>query len=129
MTVVVRFRTGDGHYAVPVEHAREVVSAEGMVPIPAAAPGVVGLLRRDTQPLTVLETLGSGSDHVLVLDDGTDVFGLHVEEVSGVVTVEDGSIGPAPSGQHGDVVSAVLDFDDAMTLLVDVHALARTLRA
>lgn len=124
---VVRFRTGDGEYAVAVEHAREVRTAAGMVQLPAPGAGVVGLLPRDGDSLTVIDALGSGRDRVLVLDNGDRVFGLLVEEVSGVVTVDPERLGPPPQGQTGDLVSAVLHGPDGLVLLVDTAALARRL--
>jgi len=71
MTSMVRFRTGDSEYAVLISHTREVRSAEGIVPMPSAIAGVVGLLARDDEALTVTSLLGSGGHHVLVLDPGT----------------------------------------------------------
>ena len=124
---VVRFRTGDGEYAVAVEDAREVRTAAGMVQLPSPGAGVIGLLPRDGDSLTVLDALGSGSDRVLVLDNGDSVFGLLVEEVSGVVSVDPEQIGPPPVGQVGGLVSAVLRAADGLVLLVDTAALARGL--
>lgn len=129
MTTLVRFRTGDGEYAVAIDHARGVRSAEGMLPLPSAQPGVVGLLPGDGDPLTVIATLGSGHNRVIVLEPPTGgAFGLLVEEVRGVVTVELGELGPPPAGQTGDLVSGVLNRPDDLVLLVDVGALARTVR-
>jgi chemotaxis signal transduction protein len=128
VTTLVRFRTGDGEYAVAVEHAREVRSAAGLLPLPSPRPGVVGLLPGEGQPLTVVAALGSGRDHVVVLepDDG-GAFGLLVEEVRGVVTVGADEVGASPAGQAGDLVSGVLNAPEGLVLLVDVDALARTL--
>ena len=42
---VVCFRAGEGDYAVPVEHVREVRAGDRLLPLPAPRPGVVGLLR------------------------------------------------------------------------------------
>ncbi|MBV8959637.1 MAG: chemotaxis protein CheW [Actinobacteria bacterium] len=119
MRSLVRFRTGDGDYAVPVEHTREVRTSSGMVPLPASAAGVAGLLQRDDEPLTVVSTLGPGRDHVLVLDAGTGPFGLLVEEVAGVVNVDDADVGPAPAGQNGGLVTGVVNLAGVMVLLVD----------
>ena len=127
MRSLVRFRTGDGDYAVAVEHTREVRTATGLVPLPAPAPGVAGLLPRDDVPLTVVSTRGAGRDHVLVLDAGGGPFGLLVEEVAGVVNVDDADVGPAPSGQHADVVTGVVTVAGAMVLLVDAAAVGAPL--
>lgn len=127
MTIVVRFRTQNGEYAVPVEHAREVRSASGLLPLPAARSGVVGLLRSADEALTVVSVLGLGGGHVLVLDPGGQVFGLLVEEVTGVSTIDDTAVGPPPGGQADDLVAGVISTPSGLVLLVDAAAMARGL--
>ena len=127
MSIVVRFRTGNGEYAVPVEHTREVRSVSGLLPLPAARPGVVGLLHRGGDALTVVSVLGPGGDHVLVLDAGERVFGLLVEEVTGVATIDDGTVGPPPDGQEDDLVAGVISMPNGFVFLVDAPAMARRL--
>jgi len=124
---LVGFRTGDGHYAVPVEQTREVRAAEGIVPLPAPRPGVVGLLQRGDDALPILDALGAGDKHVLVVDVGEQPFGLLVEEVSGVVTVQDGDVGPPPPGQEDAVIVGVVSLGESLLLLVDAAALAAVL--
>jgi chemotaxis signal transduction protein len=125
---LVGFRTGDGRYAVPVEQAREVRAAEGIVPLPAPRPGVVGLLQRGDDAFPVLDALGAGSKHVLVLDAGGQPYGLLVEEVSGVVAVDEADVGPPPPGQEDAVIVGVVSLGDSLVLLVDVAALAESLK-
>jgi chemotaxis signal transduction protein len=128
MTSVVRFRTGDGQFAVRVDHVREVRSTAGLQPMPSSRPDVVGLLALGDQAVTVIARLGAGRDQVLVLEAGGTTFGLLVEEVTGVVSVEDHRFGPPPAGQEGDVVSGVVALADGLVLIVDPATLARDLR-
>jgi purine-binding chemotaxis protein CheW len=124
MTTVVCFRAGETAYAVPVEDVREVRAVDRLTPLPEARPGVVGLLTYRDRPLSVLDTLGSGSRQVLLLDRGERAFGLLVEEVTGVVTY-DGEIGDPPAGQAGNLVAGVIKTSEGMALLVDTAALDR----
>lgn len=124
MTKVVRFRTGTGTYAVPVEHAREVRSADDVVPLPSPGAGVAGMVRRGDDAVPVLDALGAGGRHVLVVESEGRVFGLVAEEVLGVEVV--GRIDPAPPGQDHRLVSGVVHEADALLLVADVDALART---
>ena len=103
MTSMVRFRAGDCEYAVSIADTREVRSADGIVPMPSPAPGVVGLLARDNEALTVTGILGSGGSHVLVLDPGDGPFGLLVAEVLGVFVIDLNAVGPPPTGQTEDL--------------------------
>ena len=127
MSVVVRFRTGNGQYAVPVEHARQVRSASGLLPLPGARSDVVGILRSGHDALTVVSMLGPGDDQVLVLDPDERPFGVLVEEVTGVSTIDDGAVGPPPSGQNDDLVTGVIATSSGLVFLVDTAALAKRL--
>lgn len=129
MSSVVRFRTGDGGFAVSVAYVREVRTAAGLRPIPSSRPGVAGMITLGDEVLTVLSVLGSGRDHVLVMDvDGT-AFGLMVEEVVGVVAIDDRRLQPPPAGHGAEMLSGVVSFPDEAVLVVDAAALARTLQS
>ena len=97
---MVCFRTGEGRFALPVESTLSVRTIEGLVDLPSPRADIVGLLPGDP-PLSVLASLGSGGDHVLVVISDDVRFGLHVLEVLGVRRFEDDKIGPPPKGQHG----------------------------
>ena len=128
MTALVRFRVGGAEYAIAVEHAREVRSGTGIVPVPGARPGVVGVLPRARGGLTVVSTLGSGGERqVLVLEADGCPFGLLVEEVLGVVAVAEESIAAPPSGQEAGLVSGLVPLGGSLVMLVDASALARAL--
>jgi chemotaxis signal transduction protein len=121
---IVRFRTSEGDYAVPVEQVSEVRSAVGLTPLPAPQPGVVGLMRRGEEALPVLAILGAAGRHVVVIDKGPLSFGLLVEEVTGVHQVDEAQIGAPPPGQDRAVVSGVFHDELGLVLLLDVDALA-----
>lgn len=129
MKQLVRFRTTAGAYAVPVEHAREVCRADGLLPLPSPGEGVAGLLPRGDDAVPVLDGLGAGGDHILVLEAGQRVFGLLVNQVTGVQSVDDGAVAPPPSGQEDAVIAGVVQEGDVMVLVVDVPVLARSLVA
>ena len=127
MKQLVRFRTGNGTYAVPVADAREVRPAEGLQPLPSPRPGVAGLLSRGDVTVPVLDGLGGGAGHVLVLERHGQVFGLLVEEVTGIATVDDAAVAPPPSGQDDPMITGILHEDDGVVLLVDVAVLGKAL--
>jgi purine-binding chemotaxis protein CheW len=128
MTTLVCFRTGDGEYALPVEHVREVRSRDALLPLPGAQDGVAGLLSYFGKTLTVLSTLGASGSQVLLLEHGDHAFGLLVEDVTRVLTI-DGQIDPAPRGQERDYISGVVSTGDGPLLLVDVGVLDERLGA
>ena len=129
MRTLVRFRSADAAYALPVEHVTEVRSAADMTALPVPRPGVAGLVPRADGALTVLAVLGASGDHVIVVDEGSVTFGLLVDEVTEVVRVDDDRIGPPPQGQAGGAVSGVIHEDGELVLLLDPAALRGTLRS
>lgn len=127
MKTLVRFRTDQGLFAVPVDQTRAVYPATGIVPLPESRADVAGVVSRPEGPLTVLTALGGGDRHVLVLDAAGRLFGLLVEEVTGLQRVDDADIGPPPPGQESTLVVGIVANPDGMVLLVDAAALARRL--
>ena len=125
MTAMVRFRAGGTAYAVPVGNVRQVRPGDGVVHLPAARAGVAGLLRLDGAALPVLSVLGAGDERILVLEAGGGTFGLLVEDVSGVMDLDDGSLGPPPAGQAGALVTGVADMAGELVLVVDPAAITR----
>ena len=135
MITFVRFRVAGAEYALPVEHVREVRSAAGITPLPEPQPGVVGLLHRGNDSLTVLSVFASGAgasasangDQVLIVDDGNGEFAVLVDEVAAVRSVENDARRPAPLGQHRAVVSGLVEIDGTPVLILDVAALGERL--
>jgi chemotaxis signal transduction protein len=124
---MVRFRAGSWQYAVPVEVAREVRRAAGLLPLPTPTPGVAGVLEDGDGVLTVLSTLGGEGKHVLVLESDGDRLGLLVEEVMGILKVESAQLGRAPAGQAEDTVAGVVTVDGEMVMILDAQRLAQRL--
>jgi chemotaxis signal transduction protein len=126
MKTMVCFRTGDGRFALPIESTRSVTTTEGLVNLPAPRADVIGVLPGDP-PLSVLGSLGTGGDRVLVVESQGTRYGLHVLEVFGVQRFDDDQVGPAPKGQQGGLISGTVGGPDELTLVVDAQALAARL--
>jgi chemotaxis signal transduction protein len=120
---VVRFRAQDRRYAVDVAAVGGVLPLEGIEPLPAPRPDVLGVLGAEHERLTVIAPFGAVGEHVLVLLGAASRFGLVVEEVERVVRIEESAIGAAPEGQDLEIVVGLAG--DAM--LLDAHALERHL--
>jgi chemotaxis signal transduction protein len=113
----VRFRTDAAFCLIPVEAVLEVCEAEGVTSLPAARPGVMGLIRRGGRSLSVLSPFGVGKFVVVVATAGA-AFGIVVQEVLGVVHVADADVEPAPAGQADPLVVGVVGRDGSQDLLV-----------
>lgn len=126
--VLVLLRTSSATYAVPVEDVVEVRPATDLRPLPHPAPGVIGMLTgRSGDAVPVLDVLGGGQDHVLVLRHRDVVLGVHAELVVGLVRVEGEDVTAPPRGQAAPLVSGLLARDDGQCLVLDVAALSRLL--
>ncbi|MGH7748371.1 MAG: chemotaxis protein CheW [Candidatus Dormibacteria bacterium] len=129
MTTVLVFRNGDGHYAVPVAHCREVRPAAEITPLPTLEDEVVGMLHWHGLALSVVAPLGPGGAHVIVLDTGAEPFALLVDAVVGIEHLGEGSIGEAPRGQrHAVVGGTVASTRKELLFVVDAGAIERRLR-
>jgi chemotaxis signal transduction protein len=126
---MVHFLTGDGRYCVPVESTVGVRSAAGLLPLPAGRPGVIGVLPADPPlaVLTVLSVLGSGRDRILVLEAVGSTFGLLVEDVTGLSSIDDSEIGSPPDGQDEALVCGIIPGAQGLVFLADPAALAKRL--
>ena len=118
----MRFRTRRGEYALPVEQVSEIRRATDLTLLPAAQTGVAGVIRRGDDVLTVLSVLGESGDHVVVVDDAGRLFGVLVDEVTGVHRIDEVDVGPAPGGHDGAVAGAIVE-DDGVVLMLDAAAL------
>jgi chemotaxis signal transduction protein len=123
---MVRFRTSQGRFAVPVQATRAVRLATGLTCVPEQRPEIAGILPGEA-PLTVLSVLGAGGEHVLVLESGDRQFGLQVLEVFGVERIEDDRILAAPQGQQAGLFTGTLHDADTVVLIVDPDELAARL--
>jgi chemotaxis signal transduction protein len=123
MAKYVRFRAPGGQFALAVEHVSEVRNATELTDLPAPRPGVVGLVPRDDDALPVLSLLGSTGSHIIVVEDGTETFGLLVEEVLGVNDLPDDAVSAPPEGQDRAVVAGVASNEFGLVLLLDLAVL------
>jgi chemotaxis signal transduction protein len=123
---MVCFEAAGTRYCLPVGVTRAVRTADGMTPLPDPAADVTGIIPGDP-PLTVISPLRSTGDRVLVIEAGGKVFGLLVDEVTGLQRIEDADVRPAPQGQHQPLVCGTFDTDGRVTLVADPSALAQQL--
>lgn len=125
-TTMVCFTAAGGTYCLPVDATRAVRRSDGLIALPGAGRDVAGLLPGDP-PLTVLAAFGGGGDHVLVLESGSQVFGLRVDTVTGLRRVADADIRPAPAGQTRPLISGTVDTAGELLMVTDAPALAARL--
>ncbi|HST64191.1 MAG TPA: chemotaxis protein CheW [Mycobacteriales bacterium] len=123
---MVHFVVAGTAYCLPVDAARAVRTAAGMVTLPAGRPDVTGIIPGDP-PLSVLSVLGPGGRQILVVETGGKRFGLLVDAVSGLRRVAEADIRPAPEGQDRRLVAGTIEAGDELVLVADPVAMAARL--
>jgi chemotaxis signal transduction protein len=123
---MVCFKSAGAAYCLPVETTRAVRTTAGILPLPGAGRDVVGMVPGQP-PLTVISVLGSGGNHILVVEIGDTTFGLLVDAVTGLRRIAAADIRPAPKGQHRGFISGTIDTDGQLVLVADPIALAAQL--
>ena len=120
---MVCFRAADAEYCLPVEATRSVRTAEGMISLPDPNADVAGMIPGDP-PLTVISPLHGDRGHILIVQAAEKTFGLLVDMVTGLRSVDDSNIGPAPEGQNCPLISGTLHVGDHLILVADPITLA-----
>jgi chemotaxis signal transduction protein len=123
MTTMVCFTAANADYCLPVQAARSVRTADGMISLPDPNPDVAGMIPGDP-PLTVISPLHGDRGHILIVQAGEKTFGLLVDTVTGLRRIDDAEIGPAPEGQNSPLISGTLHTGDRLLLVADPLALA-----
>jgi purine-binding chemotaxis protein CheW len=132
----IRFRLAGQHYAVAIEHVREVLAAPLIEPVPGAPPGVLGVINLRGQIVTVLDLprwLGqpaaSAGLHLLVLERDDTWLALAVEAVLDVQRIEPAAIKPAPrtaDSMQASLVAGLFSGSDGVLTLLQLERLLET---
>jgi purine-binding chemotaxis protein CheW len=119
----VRVAVGGEHYAIGVEHVREVAEAGDVVAVPGAGPNIAGIRHLHGQVLPVvrlsglLGAPGGACARIVVVEDAGRHAGLGVDAVDGV-----GELPEPDAAGHALTRGAVLD-RGALVGILDVRAL------
>lgn len=118
-------------FGLPIEAVHEVFSPEGitLVPLsPAEIEGVLNLRGRIVTMINLRRVLGledlSGETRMAIgLEDRNETFGLIIDEVGEVLTLDTGEHEPPPSNldkRWADIVSGVHRLSGELLLILDV---------
>jgi chemotaxis signal transduction protein len=123
MTTMVCFESAGTAYCMPVDATCAVRRTSGMIVLPAPGPDIAGILPGEP-PLTVISPLGTGGNHVLIVEAGDRTFGLLVDSVTGLRRIAESDISPPPAGQNRPLVCGTIKTGDQLVLVADPRALA-----
>lgn len=123
MMSMLRFRTREGTFLAPIEKVTGVGLATEIKPLPGRKARVAGFVEREGRAVTVLSTLGESGTHIVLFSSTGEHFGLLAEEVTGVVSVSEVDVEPAPSGQERGFVKGIVKTRTGLELMLSVDAL------
>lgn len=131
---LITFRIGDQDLGIDIMAVREIRAWSPVTPLPHAPSYVRGVMNLRGSVLPILdlrEKLGwgvtdPGQRHViLVIQYFTRVLGLIVDQVSDIVTVDSGSLQPAPDLDvaAARLVEGLAPIDARMVMVLDLDRL------
>lgn len=128
----LKFKLDGQAYAVSVLQVKEILGGCEITPVPGAAQFVLGIINLRGNIVSVAdarrrlglpESENGGIGWVLILDLDSVLVGLVVDEVSEVVTFEDGEIQRMHEGQDSSL-HGVVELDGEMLILLDAVEIA-----
>lgn len=125
---LVTFELDKGEYAASIGDLREIIKIRDIVPIPGAPPFIAGILNVRGQIVVVVDMEKRFSlkretelhpQHIIIVEVEGNVFGIIVDEVTGVLRVPVTSIKPTPalvtSKIHADYLNGVIVLEEGIT--------------
>jgi chemotaxis protein CheZ len=129
----IGFRLHTGEFAIPIIKVREIINLPHITKIPQSPPYLNGItnLRGSVIPVVDLKMLinvaasDDGGTKVIVLASGRITFGLLVDGITGVISIDEDAIEPPEnlSHGHGDQVEGVAKLDGRLIVLLDIKKL------
>jgi chemotaxis protein CheZ len=125
----IGFRVGDNDYALPILRVREIIRMPEITVIPDLPEHVIGVtnLRGSVIPVVDLKHMfgqsGQQGDEaiVIVLSEGRSSFGVVVDAITGVISIDEENISPPESFMNVDTVkiSGVAKTGERLIILLD----------
>ncbi|HUJ18048.1 MAG TPA: protein phosphatase CheZ [Nitrospirota bacterium] len=133
MEQYIGFHLHTGEYGIPITRVREIINLPEITQIPQSPPYLRGItnLRGSVIPVVNLKHLirvkddGTGGRKVIVIASGRITFGLLVDGISGVISIDEAAIeSPENLTQgHSDQVQGVAKLDGRLVVLLDIKKL------
>jgi len=133
MQQYIGFHLHNGEYAIPIMKVREIISLPVITKIPQSPSYLKGItnLRGSVIPVVNLKQLinlpleEKENAKVIVIASGRITFGLLVDGIAGVTSIDESAIESPenlPHG-HGDQVEGVAKIDNRLIVLLDIKKL------
>ncbi len=126
----IGFTMNNNEYTIPILKVQEIVNLPRLTKLPQVPHYIEGItnLRGRIIPIVNLKKLaGFGGDSigekVIVVTTGRITFGVLIDEITGVITIEDSSIEPPTDFNTSEIVSGVAKVGEKLLVLLDTRKL------
>jgi|Deesub1362A_J573_1020465.scaffolds.fasta_scaffold00398_37 chemotaxis protein CheZ len=136
MQQYVGFKLNENEYTIPILKVQEIINTPSITRLPQSPPYIRGVtnLRGKVIPivdLRKLETVGETNleaTKVIVLSNNNVAFGILVDEITGVINIDESNIEPPEHFMQGRIerIEGVARFNDRMVIVLDTNKLVET---
>lgn len=125
----VGFKMNDNEYTIPILKVQEIINLPPITKLPQAPHGIEGItnLRGKVIPVVDLKRVmglnGESGQKVIVLSNGRMTFGILVDSITGVISIEDEEIETSSNFNTSDIVSGIAKKNDKLLVLLDTKRL------
>ena len=126
----IGFSMNGNEYTIPILKVQEIVNLPHLTRLPQVPDYIEGItnLRGRIIPIVNLKKLvGLGGDSlgekVIVVTSGRIVFGVLIDAITGVISIEDSAIEPPADFNTSDIVSGVAKVGEKLIVLLDTRKL------
>lgn len=133
MQQYIGFHLNDSEYSIPILKVREIISMPEVTRMPQSLEYIEGVtnLRGSIIPIVNLKKLVHlGDDRnlgakVIVVASGSMTFGILVDDITGVITIEESAIEPPEKFMNGNMeqIEGVAKLKDRLVVLLDTKHL------
>ncbi|HKN18652.1 MAG TPA: protein phosphatase CheZ, partial [Dissulfurispiraceae bacterium] len=126
----IGFTMNGMEYTIPILKVQEIVNLPHLTrlpQVPAYIEGITNLRGRIIPVLNLKKLIGLGGvssgEKVIVVTSGRIIFGVLIDAVTGVITIEDSAIDPPTDFNTSDMVSGVAKVGEKLIVLLDTKKL------
>ncbi|MFZ6008020.1 MAG: protein phosphatase CheZ, partial [Nitrospirota bacterium] len=126
----IGFTMNNNEYTIPILKVQEIINLPSLTKLPQAPGYIEGIanLRGRIIPVVDLKKLaglngGTVGEKVIVVTSGRITFGVLVDSITGVITIEESEIEPPTDFNASDIVSGVAKVDDKLVVMLDTKKL------
>ncbi len=126
----IGFTMNDNEYTIPILKVQEIVNLPHLTRLPQVPDYIEGItnLRGRIIPIVNLKKMvGLGGDSlgekVIVVTSGRIIFGVLIDAITGVITIEDSAIDPPTDFNTSDIVTGVAKVGEKLIVLLDTKKL------